>query len=417
MNILITSVGTRGDVDPFLVLGAKLQEQGHTIYFFTANVYKTLVTTNGFNYIEVLSNEDYTEFLNDENSYNAKSAFKSVAKYFVLKPMRATFYAMGGFASSDCMIISSPLMIGAKLASEVFGIKMITVSLQPIAYLSSEKPSPFYSGLNILAYTPRLLRKFIFYLIKKLVTDPQITAKIDDFRSEIKLPLIKHDFRKWFFLNTFNIALFPSWFAAPASDWPNPVNLSGFVHLQNRNDKNLDSTVMDFINNGESPILVTFGTGMKNCRSVLQTSLDIARQLNKRIILLTSFKEQVPVLNPEMELHIGYANMNQLLNHVCVFIHHGGIGTSALALSHEVPQLIIPLLFDQPDNALKLSNLGCALTLSLKEFTVNNGAKYLTKLLNDEQIKASCAKYAKMVNFAANEKNIIETILTFSSAS
>ena len=52
-------------------------------------------------------------------------------------------------------------------------------------------------------------------------------------------------------------------------------------------------------------------------------------------------------------------------------VHHGGIGTCAQALAAGVPQLTMPLAFDQPDNATRLSRLGVARWIVLTSFAVN----------------------------------------------
>jgi len=39
-------------------------------------------------------------------------------------------------------------------------------------------------------------------------------------------------------------------------------------------------------------------------------------------------------------------------------IHHGGIGTTAQALAAGLPQLVVPMSHDQPDNAVRIRRLG-----------------------------------------------------------
>ena len=45
-------------------------------------------------------------------------------------------------------------------------------------------------------------------------------------------------------------------------------------------------------------------------------------------------------------------------------VHHGGIGTTAQALATGTPQLILPLGFDQKDNAVRVKRLGAGDWLS-----------------------------------------------------
>jgi UDP:flavonoid glycosyltransferase YjiC (YdhE family) len=43
-----------------------------------------------------------------------------------------------------------------------------------------------------------------------------------------------------------------------------------------------------------------------------------------------------------------------------VLVHHGGIGTAAEAVRAQVPQVIVPIGYDQPDNGRRLQTLGLA---------------------------------------------------------
>ena len=56
-------------------------------------------------------------------------------------------------------------------------------------------------------------------------------------------------------------------------------------------------------------------------------------------------------------------------------VHHGGIGTTAQALAAGVPQLIMPLGFDQFDNAARCRTLGVSTALVPRRFTGSNVAQ------------------------------------------
>ena len=59
----------------------------------------------------------------------------------------------------------------------------------------------------------------------------------------------------------------------------------------------------------------------------------------------------------------------QILPHAAALVHHGGIGTCAQGMAAGVPQIVMPLAHDQPDNALRLLRLGVSRTLMPKKFT------------------------------------------------
>ena len=64
-----------------------------------------------------------------------------------------------------------------------------------------------------------------------------------------------------------------------------------------------------------------------------------------------------------------FAPLERLLPDAAAIVHHGGIGTCALALHHAVPQLIVPRFFGQPINAELMRRLGVAQVLAPENFT------------------------------------------------
>jgi UDP:flavonoid glycosyltransferase YjiC (YdhE family) len=73
-------------------------------------------------------------------------------------------------------------------------------------------------------------------------------------------------------------------------------------------------------------------------------------------------------------------------------VHHGGLGTSAQAMKAGVPQLVMPLAYDQADNATRMRRLGAASLLYPKRFTGPAVANRLKAILSDDGMKQSARK-------------------------
>ena len=71
----------------------------------------------------------------------------------------------------------------------------------------------------------------------------------------------------------------------------------------------------------------------------------------RRGLLLSRHREHIPRTLPSDVRHVEYAPFSELLPRCAALVHHGGIGTSAQALAAGVPQLIMPMGHDQPDNS------------------------------------------------------------------
>jgi rhamnosyltransferase subunit B len=79
--------------------------------------------------------------------------------------------------------------------------------------------------------------------------------------------------------------------------------------------------------------------------------------------------------------HCAFAPFRQLLPLCAAVVHHGGIGTTAAALEAGCPQLILPLAWDQPDNAARVTALGTGLALASRRRSSEQMSQTLAQLM------------------------------------
>ena len=109
---------------------------------------------------------------------------------------------------------------------------------------------------------------------------------------------------------------------------------------------------------------------------------------------MTRYPEQLPNPLPKGVRHCGYIPFSQLLPRAAALVHHGGIGTTAQALAAGIPQLIMPMSHDQPDNAARVQRLGVGRSLRPKAFRAAAVAARLDPLLNSREVAARCQSVA-----------------------
>ena len=81
---------------------------------------------------------------------------------------------------------------------------------------------------------------------------------------------------------------------------------------------------------------------------------------------------------------------SRVLPRCAALVHHGGIGTLSAGLAAGVPQLVMPMAHDQPDNADRLRRLGAGRILPPGQFTGARVARELGALLGDSAVAAAC---------------------------
>ena len=74
--------------------------------------------------------------------------------------------------------------------------------------------------------------------------------------------------------------------------------------------------------------------------------------------------------------------------------HHGGIGTAAEALRAGCPQLVMPMTFDQPDNAVRLQRFGVARVLCPPSVNGRATARTIDAFLDSVDTDRACGAVA-----------------------
>ncbi|MGC3968664.1 MAG: hypothetical protein QM775_15215 [Pirellulales bacterium] len=251
---------------------------------------------------------------------------------------------------------ASSLAVGAIVAQEKLGVPVATIHLQPCMIRSASKP-PKLIGMATYDWLPRSLILGQYWLADQVV-DRLINPELNGFRRELGLPPVRRFFNGWLHSPKLTVGLFPNWFAPPQPDWPKQIQLTGFPLYDEGDHTPLGTDVEEFLAAGTPPIAFTPGSAMTFGQSFFAAAVDACRRLNRRGILLTRHEEQIPSSLPAEVRHFPFVPFTKLLPRCSALVHHGGIGTMSQALAVGLPQVVMPLSHDQPDNIQRAERLG-----------------------------------------------------------
>src|SRR5262249_14104587 len=144
---------------------------------------------------------------------------------------------------------------------------------------------------------------------------------------------------------------------------------------------------------GDRPVAFTLGTGMMYAAGFFREALEACRLLGVRGIFLTKYGRQLPAPLPPFVRYCEFAPFRQLFPLCAAVVHHGGVGTTAKALAAGTPQLILPLAFDQLDNATRVQRLGVGGRLQPNQRSGLHIAQALAELMTP-QVRARCRAIA-----------------------
>ncbi len=137
---------------------------------------------------------------------------------------------------------------------------------------------------------------------------------------------------------------------------------------------------------------------MLHAAHFFRAAVKACRLLGVRGLLMTKYARQVPASLPPYVRHCAFAPFHELFPHCAAVVHHGGVGTAARALAAGVPQLILPLAYDQTDNAVRVQKLGVGDWLNVRGRSGGAMARALTRLLRPavrERCRAVAAQFGK----------------------
>ena len=151
------------------------------------------------------------------------------------------------------------------------------------------------------------------------------------------------------------------WLAADPTlaPWPDPMDRAVFQTGAwiLPDERALTPELESFLETGEPPVYFGFGS-MRAPRDLSQVMIQAARAIGRRAIVSRGWAELSLLDNAPDCLAIGEVNQQALFTRVAAVVHHGGAGTTTTAALAGAPQVVIPQIYDQHYWAQRVHDLG-----------------------------------------------------------
>lgn len=393
MNILVFPFGSSGDVHPLLGLALALRERGQRVTFFVSGWFSDLLRRTGLEFVELGTQDEFVELARHPDLWHPRRSFAYMCRVVLPRFMREQYALIAErYVPGETLVLTNFFGFGARLAQEKLGVPVVTIHCQPAA-LWSEYASPSLPGLAWPAWAPRWLKRFVWWGAETWFLDPAAWPETNRFRAELGLPPGRK-ITSWWNSPECVLCLFPEWFAPRQPDWPAQVVLTQFPLWDEDTVQSPQPELEEFLAAGPPPIVFTPGSANLQAWSFFQAAVEACRLLDRRGLLLSRFPEQVPTDLPASVRHFTYVPFTRLLPKTAALVHHGGIGTTAQGLRAGLPQLVMPLAHDQPDNATRLRRLGVGAALAPSAFRGPAVARELRQLLTAPAVRQACDQAA-----------------------
>ncbi len=377
LNVLLPTLGSSGDVNPFIALGVALQARGHRATVLTNPLFQAQIEAQGLGFLAVGTEAEAHDAIADPDLWHMRRGFRVIARVLI-PTIEQVFRSIERHADRDTVVAFSTLSLGARVAQEKLHIPSASVHLQP-SILRSVGEQGMFGDVRLAAAYPAWVKRALFRLADGLFLDPYIRRPINEFRAQLGLAPVERIMHRWLHSPQLVIGFFPEWFAPPQPGWPDNLHLLGFPLWDADTTARFDEA-LEFLDAGEPPIIFTPGSAGSTMHAFFAESVDAAQRVGLRAMLVTNHPGQTPPSLPPGIKAFGYLPFSQLLPRAALLVYHGGIGTLAQGIKARVPQLVVPHAYDQYDNAWRLERLGLGASIPIGKYRARVAARAILEL-------------------------------------
>ncbi|PKL77187.1 MAG: glycosyltransferase [Candidatus Melainabacteria bacterium HGW-Melainabacteria-1] len=350
MRITLLTIGSQGDVRPYVALGKALQASGHVVTIGTHREFEALICGQGLRFYPVKGNP--REVLSSSGGQQVLQSGGNILRFLAAFKAAAVDAMRGGFddclaASQDAeVLIYSFFVMGIGIQ---IGEKLGIPSLQ--AYLQPYTPSRMMPNFMLPAFSLGPWLNQLSHQAAQQLFWQTFRDVVEEWRRKsLKLPPLPllgpfrelHSARYPVF-NGFSRHLVP-----PPSDWPAWVHTTGFWFLDEA-DWQPPAELTQFLDAGPAPVYIGFGSmNAEDPEAVTQLVLGALADTGQRGVLMTGWGGLGQADLPDSVHLLEQAPHDWLFPRMAALVHHGGAGTTAAGLRAGVPTVCVPHFGDQP---------------------------------------------------------------------
>ncbi len=363
MRIGIQAWGSEGDIRPLVALGHGLVQRGHTVELVYTDIahrhYREVGATLGMTArpvaTPVVADESalyeigLTAITTSNPLWQAKIVYDRL-----LRPVQdQMFDAAVDLCRRSDLLVTHQLLNQSRAAAELAGKPAVSVtfahSLVPSRHIRPE-------GL------PRLgeIGNALGWSVARLALNLAMRGPVNRFRRRVGVAPVNDLLLDGWTSHLLNlIAVSPAICAEPP-DWPRWNRVCGFLALPSTRHEPLAPELDEFLDAGEPPVFMGFGSLMPVSTSYLTDSVALMKEAARLAGCRAIIQAEVPPERGDRHLIVGRCPHAQVFPRCAAVVHHCGAGTTHTTLAAGVPSVCVPHVCDQSGWAHELQRLGVA---------------------------------------------------------
>ena len=376
MRVLLSTIGSRGDVQPLVALALQLKSAGQDVRMCVPPDFREWIDGLGISAVAI------------GPELRATASPQSPPTGLALSPERRRQLAEATVATqfetiaaaaegSDVIVAATALQIAAASVAEKKRIRYVFVAYCPIVLPSPHHAPPPLPPLPGQPPAPLVVDNRELWLRDGERFTGLFGAALNAHRRSLQLEAIR-DVRAYVFTDRPWLAADPA--LAPWPDRANTVFQPGAWIVPD--ERPLPRETEAFLDAGDPPVYFGFG-GMRASEGLGNVMVDAARALGRRAIVSRGWADLAGGSGPDC-LAVDEINQQALFTRVAAVVHHGGAGTTTTAALAGSPQVVIPQLYDQHYWAARVRDLAIGTAHDAGTLTADSLASCLERTLRSD---------------------------------
>jgi vancomycin aglycone glucosyltransferase len=347
MRVLLSTWGSRGDVEPLLGLAVALRELGAEVRMCAPPDFADLLARVGVPMVP--AGKSVRELVH--GVHDRKPSTPADAPRVAAELVAAQFETVAAAAEGcDALVASGLMPAGARTVAEVRGIPYVLVAFHPGSFPSAHHVPLSRPGKP---FPPGVTDNRVLWEVDAERVQALYGAPLNAHRATLGLSPVDN-VRDHVFTDS-------PWLAADPilAPWPGSPDLdvvqTGAWILPD--ERQLPADVEAFLDAGTPPVYVSFGS-VRAPVAAARVAIEAIRAQGHRALVSRGWADLAPIDDRDDCFVVGEVNHQKLFGRMAAVVHHGGAGTTTTAAVAGAPQVVVPQIADQPYWACRVAELG-----------------------------------------------------------
>lgn len=412
-RILLVATGSRGDVQPMIALSQGLISAGYDVTLMAGSNFKTWVESYNINFWDIgvdmqaimsgSSGKEWIEGSSNSSLAEARNMRRMVGEMeddLVLNLLEASEQA-------DVLVSGLPVFGIIDAIAEKTGKTHINILLSPLL--------PAKEGAATLVPTFPKRRSWFNYMtgfIGMYFVWWIFKDSTNHFRTQNGLnPTTYRQFHKRWrslpVLHGMSPLITPN-----SQEWNDQTTVSGYWFLDEGTTWQPSQALVDFIQAGEPPVYIGFGSmTSKNPQATGELLMKAIVDSGERGIINTGWAGFNSSDIPEQVFLIDGAPHDWLFPQMKAIVHHGGAGTTAAALRSGKPNMVVSHMADQPYWGRRVHELGVGANFIRRhQLTAEGLAQAIREMASQPEIAQNAASLGEKIRAEDGVARAVEYI-------